>query len=92
MYDYVPSRSYLQTSAAHDFPHAPPDAIAHNRPAQRLLDAESKPAVRQLIRAKKNGEVGIRAALPGAVYGVKVSAPHQPRLTRKIQSPRPKRE
>jgi len=37
MYDDVPSRSYLQTMAAHDFPHAPPDAIAHNRPAQRLL-------------------------------------------------------
>jgi hypothetical protein len=78
--------------AAHDFPHTPPDAIAHNRPAQRLLDAESKPALRQLIRAKKNGEVGIRAALPGAVYGVKISAPHQPRLTRKIQPPRPRRE
>jgi hypothetical protein len=78
--------------AAHDFPHAPPDAIAHNRPAQRLLDAESKSAVRQFIRAKKNGEVGIRAALPGTVYGVKISAPHQPRLSRKIQSPRSKRE
>src|SRR5882762_7777243 len=92
MYDDVSSCSYLQTMAAHNFPHAPPDAIAHNRPAQRLLDAESKSAVRQFIRAKKNGEVGIRAALPGAVYGVKISAPHQPRLTRKIQSPRPKRE
>src|SRR6266403_3646938 len=91
MYDDVPSCSYLQTMAAHDFPHAPPDAIAHNRPAQRLLDAESKSAVRQFIRAKKNGEVGIRAALPGAVYGVKISAPHQPRLSRKIQSPRSKR-
>jgi hypothetical protein len=45
-----------------------------------------------LVRAKKNGEVGIRAALPGAVYGVKLSAPHQPRLARKIQAPRAIRE
>ncbi len=72
--------------AAHDFPHAPPDAIAHHRAAQCLLDAESEAAVRQLVRAKKNGEVGIRAALPGPVYGVKLSAPHQPRLARKIQA------
>jgi hypothetical protein len=77
--------------AAYDFPHPPPYAVAHYGAAQRFLDAESKPALRQLIRAKKNREVGIRAALPGTVYGVKVSAPHQPRLTRKIQSPRPKR-
>jgi hypothetical protein len=39
--------------------------------------------VRQFIRAKENREEGIRAALPGAVYGVKLSAPHQPRLARK---------
>jgi len=43
--------------AAHNFPHAPPDAIAHYRAAECLLDAESKAAVRQLVRAKKNGEV-----------------------------------
>src|SRR4029077_16789545 len=54
--------------------------------------AESKAAVRQLVRAKKNGEMGIRAALPGPVHGVKVSAPHQPRLARKIQAPRAIRE
>jgi hypothetical protein len=78
--------------AAHDFPHAPPDAIAHYRATERLLDAEPKAGVRQLIRAKKNGEVGIRAAFPGTVYGVKLSAPHQPRLARKIQAPRAIRE
>src|SRR5258708_28091925 len=60
VYDNVPSCRYLQTIAAHDFPHAPPDAIAHHRATQCLLDAESKAAVRQLVRAKKNGEVGIR--------------------------------
>jgi hypothetical protein len=74
--------------AAHDLPHTPPDAIAHYCAAKRFLDAESKSAVRQLIRAKKNREVGIRAALPVAVYGVKLSTPHQPRLARKVQAPR----
>jgi hypothetical protein len=69
--------------AAHDFPHTPPDAIAHHRAAKCLLDAESKPAVRQFIRAKKNGEERIRAALSGAVHGVKLYATHQPRLARK---------
>jgi hypothetical protein len=70
--------------AAHDFANAPPDAIAHDRPAQRLLYAESESALRQLVRAKKNREVGIRAAFPGAVHSVKLSAPHQPRFTRKL--------
>jgi hypothetical protein len=78
--------------AAHDFPHAPPDAIAHHRAAECLLDAESEAAMRQLVRAKKNGEMGIQAALPGSVYGVKVSAPHQPRIARKIQAPHAIRE
>jgi hypothetical protein len=78
--------------AAHDFPHAPPDAIAHYCSAQCLFDAEAEAGVRQLIRAKKNSEVGIRAAFPGTVYGVKLSAPHQPRLARKIQAPRAIRE
>jgi hypothetical protein len=78
--------------AAHDFPHAPPDAIAHHRTAERLLDAESETAMRQLVRAKKNGKVGIRAALPGPVNGVKFSGPHQTRFARKIQSPRAIRE
>src|ERR1700693_2169550 len=85
VYDDVPSCRYLQTMAAHDFSHAPPDAIARYRAAECFLDAESKAAVRQLVRAKKNGEMGIRAALPGTVHGVKLPAPHQPRLARKIQ-------
>jgi hypothetical protein len=70
--------------AAHYFSHAPPDAIAHHRAAKRLLDAESKSAVRQLVSAKKNREVGIRAAFPGSVHGVKLSATHQPRFTREV--------
>src|ERR1700732_2779083 len=92
VYDDVPSCRYIKRMAAHDFPPAPPDAIAHHRATQCLLDAESKAAVRQLVRAKKNGEVGIRAAFPGAVHGVEVSAPQQPRLARKIQVTRAIRE
>src|SRR5260370_12002391 len=57
--------------------------IAPYRAAQGLLDAEAKTALRQFVGAKKNCEVGTRAALSGAVDGVKFSAPHQPRLARK---------
>jgi hypothetical protein len=78
--------------AAHHFPYTPSDAIAHYRAAESFLDAESEAAVRQLVCAKKNSEVGIRTALPGAVYGVEISAPHQPHLTWKFQSARAKRE
>jgi len=73
--------------AAHDLSQPPPDAIAHHRPAQRLFDAESEPADGQLIRAKKNGEVGTGSALPGAVHGIELTAAHQPRLARKLQAP-----
>jgi hypothetical protein len=72
--------------AAHYLSCAPPDAIAHHRAAEFFLDAEAESAVRQLVGAKKNGEVGTRAALSGAVYGVEFSAPHQPRLAREFQA------
>jgi hypothetical protein len=73
--------------AADDFAHASADAIAHHRAAQRLLDAESEPALRQFICAKKYSEVGTRAALAVLVDDIKLSAPHQPRLARKLQPP-----
>ena len=72
--------------AAHDFSHTPPDAVAHYRAAQRLLDAKSKPRFRQLVRAKENSEVGIRAAFAGAIHGIKFSPPHQPRRAGKFQT------
>jgi acetyl esterase/lipase len=78
--------------AAHDLADAPPDTIAHHRAAERFLDAEAETALRQLVGAKKNGEVGTRAALPGAVHGIEFSAPHQPRSTREFQAPRLTRE
>jgi len=62
--------------AAHHLAQAPPDTIARHRAAQRLLDAESKTALRQFVSAEENGEVGTRAALPGAVNGIKFSAPY----------------
>jgi hypothetical protein len=76
--------------AAHDLSQAPPDTITHYRATQGLLDAETKTALRQFVGAKKNCEVGTRAALSGAVDSIKFSAPHQPRLARK-QFPEPTR-
>jgi hypothetical protein len=73
--------------AAHHLAEAPPNAIAHHRPAKRLLDTETKTALRQIVDAEKNSEVGTRTALSGAVNSVKFSAPHQPRFARKFQAP-----
>ena len=73
--------------AAHDLSHAPPDAIAHHCPAQRLFNAETEAAHRQLVGAKKNCEVRTGSAFPGAVHGIEFAAPHQPRLARKLQAP-----
>ncbi len=42
----------------HHFPDAPPDTIAHHRPAQRSLDAEAKAALGQVVRFQEHGEVG----------------------------------
>jgi len=74
--------------AAHDLSDSSPDAIAHHRPAQRLFDAEAEAAHRQLIGAKENCEVGAGSALSGAVYGIELAAPHEPRLARKFHPPR----
>jgi hypothetical protein len=74
--------------AAHDLADAPPDAIAHYRASERFLDAEAETAPRQLVGAKKNGKVGTRAALSGAVHGIEFAAPHQPRVAREFQAPR----
>src|SRR5271168_2347679 len=84
--DDVPSCGYLRAVATHDFANPPPNAIAHHRATERLLDAEAKAGLRQSIGAKESSEVGTRAALTGAVHGVKISAAHQPRLARKIQT------
>jgi len=73
---------------AHDLANPPPNAIAYHRAAERFLDAEAEAGPRQSIGPKENSEVGTRAALSGAVDGVKISAPHQPRVARKIQAPR----
>jgi hypothetical protein len=72
---------------AHDLSQPPSDAIADHRAAQRLFDAEAEAAVRQLVRAKENSEVGTRAAFPGAIHGIELAFAHQPRRARKIQAP-----
>jgi len=74
--------------AAHDLANPPPNAIAHHRAAQRLFDAEAEAAVRQLVRAKKNSEVGTGAALPGAINGIEITPSHQSRRAEEIQAPR----
>jgi hypothetical protein len=74
--------------APHDFSHAPPDTIAHYRPANGLFDAKAKAALRHLIRAKENSEVGIRAAFAGAVHSIKFSPLHQSSRAGKLQAPR----
>jgi hypothetical protein len=86
VYDDVPSCGYLQPVAAHDLTQTPPDTIAHYRAAQGFLDAEAESALRQFVGAEKNGEVGTRTALSGAVHSIKLSASHQPRFAR-IQIP-----
>jgi hypothetical protein len=83
----VPTHRYLQTMATHDFSNSPPDAIAHHRPAQRLFNAETEAAHRRLVGAGKYCEVGTGAALPGAVHGIEIAAPHQPCLARKVHPP-----
>jgi hypothetical protein len=61
----------------HYLPHAPAHAIPHHRPAEGSFDAESKAALRQIVRFQEHGEVGTRAALPVAVNSVKVRLAHQ---------------
>lgn len=73
--------------APHDLSNSPPDAIADDRSAQRLLDAEAEAAHRQMIGTKENCEVGTGSALSGAVNGIEVAALHQPRFARKFQTP-----
>jgi len=87
MYDDVPSRRYLHPVTTHDLSQPPPDAIAHYRAPQRLFDAEPESALRQLVHAEKNSEVGTRPALRGAVYGIELAFAHQSRGARKIQAP-----
>jgi hypothetical protein len=82
MYDDVPSCGYLLPLASHDLSHAPADAVAHYCAAERPLDAESEPALRLLVRAIENGEVGTRSALPGAVHHVKIRLANQTRFPR----------
>ncbi len=73
--------------AAHDLSYTPPDAVAYDRAAQRLFNAEPEAAHRRLVGAEKNCEVGTGPAFPGAVHGIEFAAPHQPRLARKLHAP-----
>ena len=72
--------------AAHDFANAAPDAVAYNSAAEGLFDAETEAAHRRGVGAKKNGKVGTRSALAGAIDGVELAEPQQPRLARKPEA------
>ena len=77
MYDDVPSRRYLHPVTTHDLSQPPPDAIAHYRAAESSLDAEAEAALRQIVRFRENGEVGIGTALPMTVNRVEVRLAHE---------------
>jgi hypothetical protein len=85
VYDDVPSSGQLLPMQPDDLADTPPHAVPRHRAAQRFLDAESITAVRQLVRAIEKGEERIGAAPGGAVNGVKIAFPQQPRLARKAE-------
>ncbi len=68
-----------------EFAQASPDSIAHNRAAERLLDAEAKAALWQVVRFYKSCEVGTRAALARAVDSIELRLSYQPRFARILQ-------
>ena len=55
-----------------NFAGAPAHAIAHYRATESTLDAEAETALRQIVRFRENGEVGIGTALPMTVNRVEV--------------------
>lgn len=54
----VPARGDFVRMTANNLSDAPPDAIPPYRSTKCFLDAEPKAADRQLVRAKKNSEMG----------------------------------
>jgi hypothetical protein len=85
MDDDVPSRGNLLPVQSRKLAQTPPDSIAHNRTAKGFLDAEAKPALRQIVRFYKSCEVGTRASLAGAIDGIKLRLRCQPRFARILQ-------
>ena len=74
-----------------DLAHTAADSIAHNRTTESLLDAETKPALREIVRLYESSEVGTRTAFAGAVDGVKLRLLREftrlgaPNFARKLQ-------
>ena len=91
MNDDVPSRGNLLPVQPNDFAQTAPDSIAHNRTTESLLDAETKPALREIVRLYESSEVGTRTAFAGAVDGVKLRLLREftrlggPNFARKLQ-------
>jgi len=79
--DDVPSCGYLLPMTAHDFTQSPPDAIAHHRAAQCLLNAETEAIQGQFVGTNKDGEVGTGKARTGLINAVKISPADQASVT-----------
>jgi len=75
--DDVPSCGYLLTMEANHFANTAANAIAHHRAAESALNTEAEPALRQIVRFRENGEVGIGTALPMTVNRVEVRLAHK---------------
>jgi len=83
----VPSSWYLRGVKPQNLADAPLDAIAHNRPAQRLFHADSETAASRFVWAKENNELRARTPVAAAIHGFKFDAAHKPRVTRKAPAP-----
>jgi len=83
MNDYVPSCGYLLPVAAYHFTQSPPDAVAHHRAAQCLLDAEAEAVQGKFVGPNEDGEVAAGNAFSGLVDAVKITSAHQARFARK---------
>ena len=72
--------------AAHHFTQSPPDAVAHHRAAQCLLDAEAEAVQGKFVGTNEDGEVAAGKALSGPVDAVEITSAHQARFARKRQA------
>jgi hypothetical protein len=62
---------------ANNFAGAPAHTVAHYSATESSLDAEAETALRQVVRFRENGEMGIGTALPMTINRVEVRLAHQ---------------
>ncbi len=86
MYDDVPSWCNLLAMQSQYFADSSADPVACYRDAERLLDAQAKPADVASVGAEKDGERWTRAAPSFTVDRVEFGAPHKPAGARILPS------